>query len=178
MLWHMQEGPYSWTPFSNASTARLYFDSPPGGLSVAQGYADLSAGLADFTDTDTHGNWFQSGQIDISWVESNPVQTVFFWSNGCSIGNLDYPINFMTSILYSPTSMVLVGKGTTNDSGGMGTNQNGFFGHNIATALESGTNFGQAVLSHVNVPLVWPWSDSQEFHFATPIFFGDPTLTR
>ena len=50
-------------------------------------------------------------------------------------GDLDHADNFLTSTLYSPTSDVLIAKGTTNDSGGMGNNSNGFFGHNIATAL-------------------------------------------
>jgi len=172
----LRSGPYAWTPFSDAPTARLYFDSPPGGLSVAQGYADLSAGVADFTVVDAHGTWQASGDLSISWVESNPVRTAFFWSNGCAVGDLDHPENFLTSILYSPTSMVVVAKGTTNNSGGMGTNQNGHFGHNIATALSHGESFGQAMLDHVNVPLIYPWSGSREFHFATSVALGDPTL--
>jgi len=177
-LFQMSTGQFSWTPFSTAPGARIYFDNPANGMTVDQGYADLSAGVADFTVTDTHGDWMDSGRLNITWVESNPVKTIFFWSNGCAVGNLDHPDNFLTSILYSPTSMVLIARGTTNDSGGMGNNQNGFFGHNIATALDAGKNFGQAILSHVNVPLVSPWSKSQEFHFASIITLGDPTLKR
>ncbi|MCY1075744.1 hypothetical protein [Archangium lansingense] len=67
---------------------------------------------------------------------------LFFWSNGCSVGNLDSRANFLSSILYSPTSRVLVAKGTTNNSGGMGTNQNGYSGHNVATALSQGDSLG------------------------------------
>jgi hypothetical protein len=172
----MRLGPYSWTPLSNAENARLYFDSPPGGLSVDQGYSDLSKGVANFTVLDAHG-WAQaSGKLTVQWVESNPVNTGFIWSNGCSVGNLDFVENFLTSIVYSPSSHVLFAKGTTNNSGGMGNNQDGFFGHNIATQLASDTNFGQAIVTHVNVPLIWPWSNSREFHFATPIIIGDPTL--
>ncbi len=70
----------------------------------------------------------------------------------------------------------MVAKGTTNNSGGMGNNQNGFFGRNVAVAMTSGSSFGSAVLSHVNVPLIFPWSNSREFHFGTPIVIGDPTL--
>jgi hypothetical protein len=174
----MQTGPYSWTPYSNSAGARLYFDSPPGGLSVQQGYADLRAGLADITVTDTHGTWATSGQLTIATVESSPVGTVFFWSNGCANGDLDHADNFLTSVLYSPTSVVLVAKGTTNDSGGMGNNGNGFFGHNVATALRAGASFGDAVLGHVNVPLVAPWSGDREYHFASTVILGDPTLLR
>jgi uncharacterized repeat protein (TIGR02543 family) len=169
-----KNGLYSWTPFSNAPNARIYLNGPT--LSVSQGYADLKAGMADFTVTDTHGWWGASGQIDIAWVENNPVNTVFFWGGGCAIGDIDHLDNFLSSIVYSPTSKVLIGKGTTNNSGGMGNNQNGFYGRNIATALSQGKNFGQAILSHVNVPLVYPYSDSREFHFATVIIVGDPTL--
>jgi hypothetical protein len=58
----------------------------------------------------------------------------------------------------------------------MGTNSDGFFGHNIATALDAGASIGDAVVGHVNVPLVYPWDGSREFHFATPVLLGDPTL--
>lgn len=178
ILANMRNGPYSWTPYSNAATARLYFNSPPGGLTVNQGYTDMQTGLADFTVTDTHGSWAASGELTIAIVESNPVQTLFFWSNGCAVGDLDHADNFLTSVLYSPTSEVLIAKGTTNNSGGMGNNTNGFFGHNIATALTAEQSFGDAVLSHVNVPLIAPWSTHREFHYGTVVVLGDPTLRR
>ena len=174
----MVSGSYSWTPYSNAPGARLYFDSPPGGLTVDQGYTDLQNGMADFTVTDTHGFWGASGQLTIAMVEADPVQTLFFWSNGCAIGDLDQADNFLTSVLFSTTSDVLIAKGTTNDSGGMGTNSNGFFGHNIATALAAGDAFGDAILGHVNVPLISPWDTDREFQFATAVVLGDPTLRR
>lgn len=174
----MRSGPYSWTPFSNSAGALLYFDSPPGGLSVGQGYSDMQNGLADFTVTSAHGFWGGSGELTIAEVETNPVQTLFFWSNGCSVGDLDHADNFLTSVLYSPTSDVLIAKGTTNNSGGMGTNSNGYFGHNIATALAAKEAFGDAILSHINVPLIAPWSNSREFHFGSIVVLGDPTLRR
>jgi len=174
----MRSGTYSWTPYSNAAGARLYFDSPPGGLSVDQGYTDLQNGVADFTVTDTHGFWGASGKLTIATVETSPVRTLFFWSNGCAAGDLDHADNFLTSTLYSPTSDVLIAKGTTNDSGGMGNNSNGFFGHNIATALAAKMAFGDAILGHVNVPLIAPWSSDREFHFGTVVVLGDPTLRR
>ncbi len=167
-----------WTPLSNTDNARLYFDSPPGGLSVAQGYAALQSGVADFTVQDAHGYWGASGQLTIQWAETSNVKTLFFWSNGCAVGNLDFADNFLTSVLYSRTSDVLLAKGTTNDSGGMGTNSNGFFGENVARSLFSGAGFGAAILSHVNVPLISPWSNSREFHFGTALLLGDPTLRR
>jgi len=174
----MRSGIYSWTPFSNSAGALLYFDSPPGGLSVDQGYSDMQNGLADFTVTSSHGYWGASGQLTIEMVETNPVHTLFFWSNGCAVGDLDHADNFLTSILYSPTSDVLVAKGTTNNSGGMGTNSNGFFGHNIATALAAKEAYGDAILSHINVPLIAPWSNNREFHFGSVVILGDPTLRR
>lgn len=176
ILAQLTSGTYSWTPFTTSSGARIYFDSAPAGLSPALGYADLAAGVADFTDVDAHGFWGASGQLTIQKVETTPVKTVFFWSNGCAIGDLDHPHNFLSSVLYSPTSTVLVAKGTTNNSGGMGTNANGYFGHNMATSMTAGKSFGQAMLDHVNVPLIQPWASSREFHFATAIVLGDPTL--
>jgi hypothetical protein len=174
----ISSGTNSWTPYSNAAGARLYFDSPPGGLSVDQGYTDMQDGVADFTVTDSHGFWGASGELTIETVETNPVQTLFFWSNGCAVGDLDHVDNFLTSLLYSPTSDVLIAKGTTNNSGGMGTNSDGFFGHNIATALAAKEAYGDAILGHVNVPLIAPWSGSREFHFGTVVILGDPTLRR
>lgn len=176
ILQGMRDGTYAWVPFSNSAGAQLYFNSPPGGLTIQQGYTALTQGVADFTVTDAHGFWGASGQLTIAWAESNPVNTIFYWSNGCAVGDLDRPDNFLSSIVYSPTSMVLIGKGTTNDSGGMGNNGNGFFGANVARSLTSGRSFGEAILDHVNVPLIWPWSESREFHFATAIVLGDPTL--
>lgn len=166
----LRTGQYVWTPFSSAASARLYAGD------VSAGYADLSAGESTVTVVDAHGNWSASGQLTIADVETNPVRTILFWSNGCAVGDLDHSDNFLASVLYSSTSEVLVAKGTTNDSGGMGNNLNGFFGHNIALALSAGASFGDAMLSHVNVPLVEPWSNSREFHFATPVVLGDPTL--
>lgn len=174
----MSSGTYSWTPYSNAEGALLYFDSPLGGLSVDQGYTDMQNGVADFTVADTHGSWGASGELTIALVETNPVQTLFFWGNGCAIGDLDHADNFLTSVLYSPTSNVLIAKGTSNNSGGMGNNSNGFFGHNIATALAAKEAFGDAIIGHINVPLIAPWSDSREFHFSTVVVLGDPTLRR
>jgi len=171
-----RDGPYAWTPFSLDPGAQFYFDSPSAGVSVDDGYDNLQAGVADFVVADAHGYWGGHGKIDIAWVESHHLRTVFFWSNGCAVGNLDHAENFLSSVLYSPLSMVLVAKGTTNNSGGLGTNSEGFFGHNIATAMDAGASFGEAVVGHVNVPLISPWDGYREFHFATPVFLGDPTL--
>ena len=42
--------------------------------------------------------------------------------------------------------------------------------------MDNGEGVGEAILDHVNVPLIPPWSDSREFHFGTAILLGDPTL--
>lgn len=176
VLASLRDGTYSWTPWSSAPTARLYFDSPPGGLSVDQGYADLSAGVADFTVQDAHGSWQASGKLSISWVETRPVRTAFFWSNGCAVADLDRSSNVLTSILYSTTSTVVAAKGTTNNSGGLGNNRNGFFGHNIAVAMSRGDGLGRALVEHVDTPLVYPYSEDREFHFGTVVLLGDASL--
>jgi hypothetical protein len=170
----LRTGPYAWTPLSNQSTSRIYFTGPT--LKVADGYSDLSAGVADITVTETHGDWTMSGQINIAWAESNPMKTVLFWSDGCSIGNLEHAENFLTSVVYSTTSSVLVAKGSTNDSGGLGTNREGYYGHNVAVRLAAGKNLGQSILGHMNVALIPPWEVNREFHFSMLILIGDPTL--
>jgi hypothetical protein len=173
----LSAGEYAWTPFSNAPDARIYFDSVVAGTSLEEGYAALSEGVADFCVVSAHGTWRASGRIDVFWVEDNPVRTVFFVSGGCAVGDLDHVDNFAASVLYSPTSTVLVAEGTTSESGGMGTNENGFYGCNIATAMVEGKSFGQAMLEHVNVPLLSPWSGDRESHYAVQVILGDPTLT-
>lgn len=170
----LRGGQYAWTPLSSEPGARLYFNGPS--LSIRDGYDALSAGVADISVTETHGDHTASGMIHIGWVESQPVRTVLFWTDGCSVGNLDHPENFLTSIVYSPTSEVLAAKGSTNDSGGLGSNAEGYYGHNVAVRLAAGKNLGQAVLGHVNNPLIYPWADSREFHFSMLIVVGDPTL--
>jgi hypothetical protein len=170
-------GQYAWTPFSSSPDAQLYFDSPPADMTVEQGYRALSEGTADFTAVSAHGSWKVSGSIDINWIESNPVETVFYRTSGCSTGDLDHDDNFLTSVLYSPTSTVLVAWGASSPAGGMGNNTDGFFGHNVASDLSEGKSFGEAILEHVNTPLIPPWSEDRELHFSVQVFLGDPSLT-
>jgi hypothetical protein len=172
----LKNGKYSWTAFSQEEDTLIYFDSPSAGISVADGYQVLAEGKTDFAVLAAHGYWGGHGQLELAWLDQNQLQTVFFWSDGCSVGNLDYPENFLTEVLYNPMSQALVAKGTTNNSGGMGTNQNGFYGHNIAQGMSEGFSIGEAILSHVNVPLIEPWAGSRELHYATFIMLGDPTL--
>jgi len=70
ILADLQSGPYSWTPWSAMASAQFFFDSPPAGLTVAQGYAALSAGVADFFSGAAHGSWAAHGQLDIPWAET------------------------------------------------------------------------------------------------------------
>ncbi len=176
ILGWMESGIYSWTPLCNSLNAQLFFDTSFNGLSLEEGYKVLSQGTASFTCQGTHGWIGGSGDLLIEWVETNPVKTTFFWSSGCSVGNLDYTDLWLRSVVYSPTSDVLFAYGSTGSSGGLGDNTDGHYGHNIATYLSNGGNFGNALLSHINVPLVYPFDDSREFHFAQPVFIGDPTL--
>jgi hypothetical protein len=170
----MRTGPYAWTPFSNGKNSRIYVDGVTG--TIEDGYADLSAGVVDFAVMDTHGTATASGAIDIAWVESHPVRTYFFWSDACSIGDIDQADNFATSIVYSETSSVLVAKGNTKPGTGLGNNSNGFYGHNIATGLTAGWSLGRAVVEHVNVRLIDPWAKERE-HIVSPfILIGDPSL--
>ena len=176
VLASFRTGQYAWQPFSTATTARIYFNSPPASLTVDQGYAALSSGNGDFFVGEAHGSYLGHGKLSITWAESNPVRTAFFWSDGCAVANLDQPSNFLSAVLYATGSSVVAAKGTTNNSGGLGTNSDGFYGRNVATHMTSGSAFGAAVVKHVNVPLISPWLGSREFHYATAVLLGDPTL--
>ena len=172
----MRNGLYSWTPFSNSASASFYFSGVTSGHSIADGYVAARSGTADFVVGDSHGGYLAAGQLTLASVEAIPLKANFFWSSGCAIGDLDHAENVLTSIVYAKNSAVLIGKGTTDDSGGMGNNAQGFYGHNVATAMTAGASFGNAILGHVNVPLLSPWSSSREFHFGTVLIVGDPTL--
>lgn len=176
MLGYMESGTYAWTPLCTSNNAQLYFDTAFNGLSLEEGYNVLSEGIASFTNHSAHGWIGASGDLSIEWVETNPVKTSFFWSGGCSVGNLDYDDLWLRSIVYSPTSDVLFAYGSTNSSGGLGTNENGPFGKNLSTQLSLGENFGNSILSHINVPLISGFIESREFHYAQPVIIGDPTL--
>ena len=176
LLADLRTGPFAWTPWSAASDALIYFNSPPAGVAIQQGYEMLSSGAGDVFVGEAHGSWAAHGQLDIDWAETTPIRTTLFWSDGCAVGNLDHPDNFLTSVLYSPTSLVVAAKGTTNDSGGLGTNSQGFYGHNVASRMAIGDSLGEALIGHVNVPLIAPWSNWREFHFATVVLLGDPTI--
>jgi hypothetical protein len=177
LMTDFQTGQYAWTPWSSAFNALIYFTSPTAGLTVQQGYAALSSRAADVFVGEAHGTWAAHGQLDIDWAETNSIDTTLFWSDGCAVGNLDHPDNFLTSVLYSSTSLVVAAKGTTNNSGGIGTNSEGFFGHNVASRMAIGYALGDALIGHVNVPLIWPWSLGREFHLATVLLLGDPTIS-
>jgi len=58
----------------------------------------------------------------------------------------------------------------------VGNNLNGYFGRNIATAMTWWHSFGDAMLYHVNTPLIYPYSLDREFHFGSAVMLGHPTL--
>lgn len=173
----LKEGLYAWTPFSNGVSSRLYIQGNGFGPSIEEAYEYISSHVVRMVVQDTHGNPWKAGELDFAWIEDNGLDAYFFWSNGCAIGNLTYETNILEKILYADKSRVVIAKGTTNDSGGLGTNEDGFFGHNVAQLLSDGENFGATLVKHVNKPLLNPWAQSREFHFATTIILGDPTLT-
>lgn len=175
-LTNLQTGQYAWTPWSASGSAQLYFDTPPIPFNIQEGYTALAAGTADFFVGSAHGSPNAHGSIGLQWVAENPVATSFFWSNGCAVGKLEVAPNFLTAVLYDTDGSVVVARGTTNNSGGMGTNQEGFFGHNVATKMQAGMSIGEAIVGHVNVPLIAPWDSSREFHYATSVMLGDPSL--
>ncbi len=78
--------------------------------------------------------------------------------------------------IYSPTSWVVFARGSTGDATGLGTNKKGSYGHNIATSIASGASIGDAILSHVDTPLISPWLESREGIVAVTVFLGDPSI--
>lgn len=173
LIQDLQSGAYSWTPFSDSGSAQFFFNCPATDLTAIQGYTTLGTTGADFVAVGAHG----SGLVNTAWALSNAILVPFFWHDGCTVANLEDPDNFLTAVLYSPYSDVIVAKGATNYSTGLGTNQDGCHGHNIATGLTLGMCLGATLQDHVNTPLLWPWSDNRESFYAPTVILGDPSLT-
>lgn len=173
----MKSSVYGWAPFSNSPTARLYFNSIVEGFSVTEGYNDLRTGVADFCVLQGHGYWGAHGSLSIGLIEYYPIRTIFLWSSGCDVGDLDHADNFLTSVIYSPTSDVLFAKGQTSASGAIGRNANNEdVGNSVASALLQGDSIGQAIIAHINEPMHEFYRDKREFWFAGLVLLGDPTL--
>jgi hypothetical protein len=115
-------------------------------------------------------------KINNIWLEEHDLNTVFFWSQSCDVGDLDNPYNIMRNILYHPGSQVLFVSGNTTKAGGLGTNLDGPHHYNIASSLNEGASLGEAILNHVNTPLISHHARNPELVVAPKIYFGDLTL--
>ncbi len=69
--------------------------------------------------------------------------------------------------------LVPIAKGAVGITGGLGSDGEAPYGH---VAVAAGASIGEAVLGHANVPLVAPWPEPHEAHFARQVIVGDPTL--
>ncbi|MCY1720437.1 C25 family cysteine peptidase [Prolixibacteraceae bacterium Z1-6] len=174
----MKSGPYSWTPFTEWGNVGLYIYNSIGKLDIAYAYEEeLRSNKYTFAALTAHGSYYTNGELSIPEIKNMEIKPVFVWLGGCNTGNLDYNENIATEILYSSLNNVLVTKGGTSNVGGLGNNENGFFGKNIATAMLEGKSIGEALLYHNQIPLIYPWSTYFEMHNAPNIFFGDLSLT-
>ncbi|MGQ8338006.1 hypothetical protein ACUNWD_15755 [Sunxiuqinia sp. A32] len=174
----MSSGQFSWTPFTEWGNVGLYFYNSIGEPDVAFAYEEeLKSNKYTFAALTAHGSYYTNGELSIPEIQNMTIKPIFVWLGGCNTGNLDYEENIAIEITYSSLSNALVTKGGTSNVGGLGNNENGFFGKNIATAMLEGKSIGEAYLYHNHTPLIYPWSIEFEMHYATPIFFGDLSLT-
>lgn len=169
----------SWMPFSNAANAHIYFESSDPPLSLAQAYAELSAGLVDVVVQYGHGNSAQTGSITFDWLNQNPLKVAFLASGNCSTASPDAGTNILTRILYHPNSTVVVAQGATGLPGGRGSQTaDGQYGDNIAAVLSAQGRFGEAYFDYINKPTVNAAPDNElgnVLHFVLALM-GDPTL--
>jgi hypothetical protein len=171
------KGTDNWTALDREGGVRqIFMDNPVDDMSEEAGYRALSEGKADFTLIFDHGNVSSLGRINPPWLEENDLSTIFLFNHSCSVGNVDNPNVILTQILYHPNSQVLFSIGNTTEGGGLCTNEEGSPSSNISAGLMSGMSIGEALLNHINIPLIEPWSDDPENCFALKILFGDPTL--
>lgn len=174
----MKSGQYSWNPFTEWGNVGLFFNNRIGKPDVTFAYEqELKSNKYTFAALIAHGSYYTNGELSIPEIRNMEIKPIFVWLGGCNTGNLDNDENIATEIVYSSTSSTLVTKGGTSNVGGLGVNENGFFGRNIATAMLEGKSLGEAVLYHNNTPLIYPYSESFEMHNAFNIFIGDLSLT-
>jgi len=173
-----ESGTYSWYPFTEWGNVGIYFNNTIGRPDANYAYEnELNTNKYRFATLAAHGTYFANGQLSITDIRSMTINPIFIWLGGCNTGNIDYDENIATEIVYSTISNALVTKGGTTNVGGLGTNENGYFGKNIATTMMDGMSLGESYLDHNNTPLIYPWSDSYELHNAFSIFIGDLSLT-
>ncbi len=174
----MLNGTYSWIPFTEWGNVGLYINNTIGEPDPNFAYTyELQSTKYRFAALVAHGNESTNGLLSISDLHSMSIKSPFVWLGGCNTANLDYNSNFATELIYHNMNSTLVVKGGSANVGGLGNNENGFFGKNIAEAMLGGASLGEAYLYHNNTPLIWPWSESFELHNAYNIFIGDLSLT-
>ena len=174
----MRSGIYSWDPFTSWGNVGLFIDNGIGEPDVDYAYEnEINSNKYKFAVLSAHGSASSNGRLTISDLETTSLSPIFIWLGGCQTGNLDYTRNIGTEIIYSLYSNALITKAGTSNVGGLGNNENGFYGKNIATSMLSGKSLGEAYLYHNNTPLISPWSNNFEMNNAPNIFFGDLSLT-
>ncbi|MBT3813978.1 hypothetical protein HOE37_04730 [Candidatus Woesearchaeota archaeon] len=156
----------------------FFFDnSIIGKAPKSEGYARLSKKDYLIWDMSSHGDAKSFGEISKYWLIYNKINVPFAFIGGCESGKLDYtepPI--LEELIYHDNSQVLVTQGTTTFSGGMGTSIKGFYIDTILKGLTQGQSFGEAIITHINAPLKYPWSENEFTHHGIIVLMGDPTL--
>ena len=171
------QGRDNWTALDReGDLQQVYLDNPVNEMSEEAGYRALSEGKADFALIFDHGNVGSLGRITPPWLEENKLKTIFLYNHSCSVGNIDKPHVILNQILYHPDSLVLFSIGNTTEGGGLGTTEKGPPSSTIPSNLMAGMSIGEAILDHINTPLIEPWTDDFDNKYALKIFFGDPTL--
>jgi hypothetical protein len=177
---------YAWTPIASRGNVGVFLDNSLGDPArypqASDGFEGaLLSGDYDFAEISAHGSptvlGAQGGSIKINagWVSSHHIRATFVWDMSCSNGDLDVDGNLLTAFVYSDSD-VLLAAGATGDSGGLGTNVNGFFRPNIGQALAAGETVGEAYLDHINAPFEGCNLYQREYFTAPTVFIGDLTL--
>ncbi len=177
---------YAWTPIASRGNVGVFLDNslgdPVSYPQAADGFETaLLSGDYDFAEISAHGSptvlGAQGGSIKINpaWVSGHRIRATFVWDLSCSNGDLDVDGNLLTAFVYSDGD-VLLAAGATGDSGGLGTNVNGFFRPNIGQALAAGETVGEAYLGHINAPYEGCNLYQREYFTAPTVFIGDLTL--
>jgi hypothetical protein len=168
-------GSFSWAPFVEWGNLGLFIYNSIGKPDVNYAYEnELQSHKYRFAVLDAHGTQYGNGELSIEDVRLMSIKPIFLWLTGCSSARLSSGVNIATETIYDSLSHVLVVRGLTTNGTGLGYNENGFYGKNIATEMLNGKSLGEAFLLHNNLPPLSP--KSFEMYYAPNIFIGDLSL--
>jgi hypothetical protein len=169
---------YGWHPLTLRGNTGIFVDNSIGdpvnypdakyGWEVAMTSNDY-----DFADINFHG----TGSITLSEAFDliDSIKPLYIWDSTCSLADIENHNSFDINLIYGNNNAILAA-GATGFQGGLGTNINGNYRHNMAQDLLKGISFGESYLNHTNADFIECSEEQKEYFGAQFVFLGDPSV--